>query len=85
MRKLDEETYNMYKKLGSEDWGKDLTLWKMMYLGFVEQNKEEDFTPFTKLFFNMFLDLPKNRKAGISASRHGTRGPARDSEGLYRC
>ena len=64
MKRLDEETFQKYKKLGRGAWGKDLSLWKMMYTGMLNLVKEEDFTPFVEMSFNMFLDLPKARKEG---------------------
>ena len=44
MKNLDIELFNKYKKLGRGNWGKDLTMWKMMYLGFLNQHKDDDFT-----------------------------------------
>ena len=64
MKRLDEETFQKYKKLGRGAWGKDLALWKMMYTGMINLVKEEDFTPFIEMTLNMLLDLPKARKEG---------------------
>ena len=67
---MDIEVYNKYKKLGRGNWGKDLTMWKMMYLGLLNQNKDEEFTPVFELLFNIFLDLPKARKEGKLVIMH---------------
>jgi len=67
---MDLELFNKYKELGKGNWGKDLKMWKMMYTGFLTQNKDEEFTPFTELFLNIFLALPKARKEGIPIIMH---------------
>ena len=64
MKRLDEETFKKYKKLGRGSWGKDLSLWKTMYNGFINLAKEEEFTPFVEMFLNMFLRVPNARKEG---------------------
>jgi len=63
---LDEETFKKYKKMGRGAWGKDLALWKTMYMGMLNVFKEEDFTPVVEMMINMFLELPKARKEGKS-------------------
>ncbi|MFX0027963.1 MAG: 2-hydroxyacyl-CoA dehydratase subunit D [Candidatus Hermodarchaeota archaeon] len=67
---MDEETFQKYKKLGRGGWGKDLTLWKTMYMGFVNQNKDEEFTPFTELLLDVFLSIPRARKEGSPIIMH---------------
>ncbi len=61
---MDDETYRKYKKLGRGSWGKDLSLWKTMYLGFINLAKEEEFNPFVEMFANMFLRVVNARKEG---------------------
>lgn len=70
MREIDLELFNKYKELGKGNWGKDLKLWKMMYTGFLIQNKDQEFTPVTEFFLNLFLDLPKARKENVSIIMH---------------
>ena len=67
---MDEETFKKYKKLGRGGWGKDLALWKTMYMGVLNQFKEEEFTPFVEMTLNMFLELPNARKEGRSIIMH---------------
>ena len=52
--------------MGRGAWGKDLALWKTMYMGMLNVFKEEDFTPVVEMMINMFLELPKARKEGKS-------------------
>lgn len=70
MKLLDVETFQKYKKLGRGGWGKDLSLWKTMYMGFLNQFKEEDYTPFVEMMLNMFLELPNARKEGRPIIMH---------------
>jgi len=70
VKKLDIEIYNKYKKLGRGNWGKDLSMWKMMYMGILYQRKDEEFTTILELLFNIFLDLPKARKEGKTIIMH---------------
>lgn len=70
MKLLDAETFQKYKKLGRGGWGKDLSLWKTMYMGFLNQFKEEDYTPFVEMMLNMFLELPNARKEGRPIIMH---------------
>ena len=70
MKSLDEETFQKYKKLGRGGWGRDLALWKTMYVGMLNIVKEEDFTPFVEMTLNMLLDLPKARKEGKPIIMH---------------
>ncbi|MFX1444406.1 MAG: 2-hydroxyacyl-CoA dehydratase subunit D [Promethearchaeota archaeon] len=67
---MDVETFQKYKKLGRGGWGKDLSLWKTMYMGFLNQFKEEDYTPFVEMMLNMFLELPNARKEGRPIIMH---------------
>jgi len=67
---MDIELYNKYKELGRGSWGKDLLMWKTMYKGFLDQNKDEEFTPMTELFLNILLDLPKARKEKVPIIMH---------------
>ena len=67
---MDIELFNKYKKLGRGSWGKDLLMWKTMYTAFLTQNKDEEFTPVTELFLNIFLEIPKARKEGIPIIMH---------------
>jgi len=65
VKRLDEETYKKYRKLGRGSWGKDLSLWKLMYNTFLTTIKnEEEFTPVMELFLNMFVRIPEARKDG---------------------
>ena len=59
-----------YRKLGRGDWGKDLTMWKAMYIRFLKQMKDEEFTAISELLLNLFLDLPKARKEGRAIIMH---------------
>jgi len=43
VEKLDIELYKKYKQLGRGQWGKDLRLWKMLYIGAVNNLKDEEF------------------------------------------
>ena len=67
---MDEETFKKYKKLGRGSWGKDLSLWKTMYIAFVNLAKEEEFSPFVEMFLNMFLRIVNARKEGKSIIMH---------------
>ena len=64
MNKLDVELFNKYKKLGRGSWGKNLALFKAMYMAFLNRVKDEDFTPVVELLLNIFLDIRKTRKEG---------------------
>ncbi len=70
MKRLDEETFKKYKKLGRGSWGKDLSLWKIMYNAFVNLFKEEEFSPFIEMFLNIFLRVPNARKEGKPIIMH---------------
>ena len=61
---MDDETYKKYKKLARGSWGKDLSLWKTMYLAFINLAKVEEFNPFVEMFANMFLRVVKARREG---------------------
>ena len=71
MKKLDEEVFQEYKKLGRGNWGgKDLIMWKALYNGFLTIAKDEEFTPITKFMLNIFLDVRKARKEEIPIIMH---------------
>ena len=62
---MDEETYKKYRKLGRGSWGKDLSLWKLMYNTFLTMIKnEEEFNPFMEMFLKMFIRIPQARQEG---------------------
>jgi len=70
---MEFDWYKKYKKLAREKWHKEFNLWKMMYLGMIDCVKkmainrgteEEEFNPFSKLFLNFFLEVPKARISG---------------------
>ena len=67
---MDKELFDKYKKLGRGKWGKELSLWKTMYLGFVNQMKDEEFTPFIELLLNVFLSIPNARNEGKPIIMH---------------
>lgn len=67
---MDKELFDKYKKLGRGKWGKDLSVWKAMYLGFVNLMKDEEFTPLTELFLDVFLSIPNARKEGKPIIMH---------------
>ena len=68
---MDEEVYQEYKKKGRGNWGgKDLIMWKALYNGFLTMAKDEEFTPFTKFMFDIFLDVRKARKEEIPIIMH---------------
>jgi len=77
---LDKELFDKYNKLGRGNWGKDLTIWKTMYRGFLSQTKSEGgffsigksegLNPFNEMLLNTFLDIPKARKEGIPVIMH---------------
>jgi len=71
VKKLDEEVFQEYKKLGRGNWGgKDLIMWKALYNGFLTIAKDEEFTPITKFMLNIFLDVRKARKEEIPIIMH---------------
>ncbi|MFX1444408.1 MAG: 2-hydroxyacyl-CoA dehydratase [Promethearchaeota archaeon] len=61
MKKLDIELFNKYKKLGRGNWGKDLRLWKMLYMGAINNLKDEEFTPIAEMLLDVFLSIPRAR------------------------
>jgi benzoyl-CoA reductase/2-hydroxyglutaryl-CoA dehydratase subunit BcrC/BadD/HgdB len=62
---MEEEIYKKYRKLGRGSWGKDLSIWKLMYNSFLTLIKnEEEFNPFMEMFLNMFVRIPEARKQG---------------------
>ena len=59
---MDEELYKKYSKLGRGNWGKDFTLLRTMYFGYLQLMKDEDFTPVVELTLNVYLDLLNARR-----------------------
>jgi len=72
VKRLEEEIFKKYKKLGRGSWGgKDLSLWKTMYNAFLNLIKEEEeFTPIMEMFLNMFLRVTNARKEGRPIIMH---------------
>ena len=67
MKKLEQEVYDKYKKLGRGKWGKDFQLLKLMYntaLNTMNEDEESEFNPLIEMFLNIFLDARKNRMEG---------------------
>jgi len=54
---LDIELYKKYKQLGRGQWGKDLRLWKMLYIGAVNNLKDEEFNAIAEMALNIFLSM----------------------------
>ncbi|MFX1571579.1 MAG: 2-hydroxyacyl-CoA dehydratase [Promethearchaeota archaeon] len=67
---MDNEIYMKYKRLGRGNWGKDLSMLKMMYMGLLNQMKDEEATPITEMFLEYFLNIPKARKEGKTIIMH---------------
>ncbi|MFX0081671.1 MAG: 2-hydroxyacyl-CoA dehydratase [Candidatus Hodarchaeota archaeon] len=67
---MDTETYLKYKKLSRGNWGKDLSMLKMMYVGLLNQMKDEVLTPINEMLLNYFLAIPKARKEGKTFIMH---------------
>ncbi len=67
---MDNELYLKYKKLGRGNWGKDLSMLKMMYMGLLNLRKDEETTPITEMLLNYFLEIPKARKEGRTIIMH---------------
>lgn len=67
---MDKELFDKYKKLGRGSWGKELSVWKTMYLGALTQMKDEEFTPINELFLDVFLSIPNARKEGKPIIMH---------------
>ena len=62
MKKLDIELYNKYKKLGRGNWGKDLRIWKTLYIGAINQLKDEEFDPIAEMLLDVFLSIINARR-----------------------
>ncbi|MHA2120965.1 MAG: 2-hydroxyacyl-CoA dehydratase subunit D [Promethearchaeota archaeon] len=67
---MDIETFNEYKKLTRGNWGKDLSMLKMMTVGLLNQYKEEELTPIIDMLLNYLLAIPKARKEGKKLVMH---------------
>jgi benzoyl-CoA reductase subunit B len=67
---MELELYNKYKKLSRGNWGKDLSMLKMMYVGLLNQMKDEELTPITEMLLRYFLEIPKARKEGKTIIMH---------------
>ncbi|MFX1454960.1 MAG: 2-hydroxyacyl-CoA dehydratase [Promethearchaeota archaeon] len=70
MSGIDIELYQKYKNLSKGNWGKDLTLWKMMFTALLTQNKDIDLSPLNEMLLNIFLDIPRARKEGKPIIMH---------------
>jgi len=67
---MDIEKFNEYKKLTRGNWGKDLSMLKMMTVGLLNQNKDEELTPIIEGLLNYLLAIPKARKEGKKFIMH---------------
>jgi len=67
---VDIEKFNEYKKLTRGNWGKDLSMLKMMTVGLLNQYKEDELTPIMEMMLNYLLDVPKARKEGRKFIMH---------------
>ena len=67
---MDDEVYMKYKKLGRGNWGKDPSMLKMMYMGLLNQRKDEETNPILEMLLDYFLNIPKARKEGKSIVMH---------------
>ena len=67
---MDDEVYMKYKKLGRGNWGKDLSMLKMMYMGLLNQRKDEETNPILEMLLDYFLKIPKARKEGKPIVMH---------------
>ncbi|MHA2035952.1 MAG: 2-hydroxyacyl-CoA dehydratase [Promethearchaeota archaeon] len=70
MKIIDIDVFNEYQQLSREDWGKDLTVWKMMFTGLLNSQKNIELTPFNEMLLNTFADVPKARKQGKPVIMH---------------
>jgi len=70
VKKLDDEIYLKYKKLSRGNWGKDLSMLKMMYVGLLNRFKDDELTPITEMLLNYLLAIPKARKEGKKLIMH---------------
>jgi len=67
VKKLDEEFYQKYKKLGRGSWGKEFLLIKGMYNGMLNLMKtQEEFIEPMETILKIFLSIGKARKEGRS-------------------
>ena len=67
---MDIEKFNEFKKLSRGNWGKDLSMLKMMVVGLLNQYKEEELTPIIEMLLNHLLSIPKARKEGKKIIMH---------------
>jgi benzoyl-CoA reductase/2-hydroxyglutaryl-CoA dehydratase subunit BcrC/BadD/HgdB len=67
---MDIEKFNEYKKLTRGNWGKDLSMLKMMTVGLLNQYKEEELTPIIDMLLGYLLAIPKARKEGKKFVMH---------------
>ncbi|MHA1885318.1 MAG: 2-hydroxyacyl-CoA dehydratase, partial [Promethearchaeota archaeon] len=67
---MDIEKFKEYKKLTRGNWGKDLSMLKMMTVGLLNQYKEEELTPVMDMLLNYLLAIPKARKEGRKFVMH---------------
>ncbi|MHA2391483.1 MAG: 2-hydroxyacyl-CoA dehydratase subunit D [Promethearchaeota archaeon] len=67
---MDIEKFNEYKKRTRGNWGKDLSMLKMMTVGLLNQFKDDELTPITEMLLNYLLSIPKARKEGKKFVMH---------------
>ena len=67
---MDIEKFNEYKKRTRGNWGKDLSMLKMMTIGLLNQFKDDELTPITEMLLNYLLSIPKARKEGKKFVMH---------------
>ena len=64
---MDEETYQKYKKLSRGSWGKEFSLLKMMFNGFLGLMREQEDMEFElpmETILNILLNIGTSRKQG---------------------
>jgi benzoyl-CoA reductase/2-hydroxyglutaryl-CoA dehydratase subunit BcrC/BadD/HgdB len=67
---MDIEKFNEYKKLTRGNWGKDLSMLKMMTVSLLNQYKDEELTPIIEGLLGYLLAIPKARKEGKKFIMH---------------
>ncbi|MHA2399660.1 MAG: 2-hydroxyacyl-CoA dehydratase subunit D [Promethearchaeota archaeon] len=67
---MDIERFNEYKKLTRGNWGKDLSMLKMMTVGLLNQYKDEELTPVIDMLLSYLLAIPKARREGKKFVMH---------------
>ena len=67
---MDIEKFNELKKRTRGNWGKDLSMLKMMAVGVLNQYKDEELTPIVEMLLNYLLNIPKARKEGKKLIMH---------------